>query len=104
VKSTRRARSDGFSASDKFHSVLVLLDSHEYLPQHLACCTSELGGNRPSDSQALAPDHVVKTLRSRRGHDVRRSTLGEEHDATGHVRLTLLNGKVTAQLKVTRSC
>jgi hypothetical protein len=92
-----------FPASRGFRSC-ELLDSHEYLPQHLACCTSGLRGNRPLDSQALAPDHVVKTPRSRRGYNIRRFTLGEEHDATGHVALTLLNGKVTAQVKVIRSC
>ena len=34
------------------------------------------------------------------GRIVRRFTLGEEHDATGHVALTLLNRKVTAQVEV----
>src|SRR5260370_41728231 len=78
------------------------------------CCTSGLRGNRPPAWQALAPDHVVWTPRSRRGHymtscsvtscSVRRFTHGEEHDATGHVALTLLNCKVTAQVEVIRSC
>jgi hypothetical protein len=117
-----------FPASRGFRSC-ELLDSHEYLPQHLACCTSGLRGNRPLDSQALAPDHVVKTPRSRRGHDltsfdmtsceatsfdttsceatsrsVRRITFGEEHDATGKVASTLPKDKVTAQVRVIRSC
>jgi hypothetical protein len=33
-------------------------------------------------SQALASDHVVETIRGRRGRKVRRLTSGEENDAT----------------------
>jgi len=47
---------------------------------------------------------VVETARSERGHNVRRFTLGEEHDATGHEALTLLKCKVTAQVEVKGSC
>jgi len=36
--------------------------------------------------------------------DVRRTTLDEEHDATGHVAMTLLQCKVTAQVEVNCSC
>jgi hypothetical protein len=42
-------------------------------------------------SQAPASDHVVGTTCGRRGRDVRRFTIGEENDATGHKALTLLN-------------
>jgi hypothetical protein len=52
----------------------------------------------------MAFDHVVETARSGCGHDVRRYTLGEEHDATGQVALTLLNRKVTARVEVNSSC
>jgi hypothetical protein len=52
----------------------------------------------------MASDHVVGTTRSRHGHFVRKFTLGEEHDATGQVALTLLNRKVTAQVEVKCSC
>jgi hypothetical protein len=52
----------------------------------------------------MASDHVVETARSGRGHNVRRFTLGEEHDATGHEALTLLDCKVTAQVEVNSSC
>jgi hypothetical protein len=45
----------------------------------------------------MASDHVIETTRGWCGHDVRGFTLGEEHDATGHEVLTLLNGKVAAQ-------
>jgi hypothetical protein len=57
-----------------------------------------------STPQALTSDHVVVTARSGRGHNVRRFTLGEEHDATGHEALTLLKCKVTAQGEVKGSC
>ncbi len=36
--------------------------------------------------------------------NVRRITLDEEHDATGHVAMILLKCKVTAQVKVNGSC
>jgi hypothetical protein len=36
--------------------------------------------------------------------NVRRTTLVREHDATGHVALTLLKCKVTAQVEVKSSC
>jgi hypothetical protein len=52
----------------------------------------------------MPSDHMVETTRSGRGHNVRRFTHGEEHDATGHVALTLLNRKVTAQVEVNSSC
>jgi hypothetical protein len=47
---------------------------------------------------------MVETTRSWCGRHVRGFTLGEEHDATGHEALTLLDGKVTAQTKVNSSC
>jgi hypothetical protein len=46
---------------------------------------------------------MVETTRSWCGRHVRRFTLGEEHDATGKEVLTLLDGKVTAQIEV-NSC
>ena len=44
-------------------------------------------------------DHMVEGASSGRGLDVRRITLGEENDATGKESLTLLECKVTAQLR-----
>jgi hypothetical protein len=88
----------------RFSLLLVSLDSRGQLPQHFRRCTFELTGNWPLASQALASDHMVATARSRCGRNVRRFTLGEEHDATGHVALTLLNRKVTAQVEVNSSC
>jgi hypothetical protein len=35
---------------------------------------------------------------------VRRTTLGEEHDATGHKPVTLLNRKASAHVEVNGSC
>ena len=61
---------------------------------------SRLVGYLAPGFAGMASDHVVETARSGRGHNVRRFTLGEEHDATGHVALTLLNRKVTAQVEV----
>jgi hypothetical protein len=51
----------------------------------------------------LAFDHVVERQAAVRT-DVRRPTLGEEHDATGHKPATLLNRKVSAQVEVNSSC
>jgi len=61
-------------------------------------------GNRPRALQAMPPDHVVETTRSRCGRNVRKFTLGEEHDATEQVALTLRNCGVTAQVEVNSSC
>ena len=52
----------------------------------------------------MAPDHMVEAVSSRRGLDVRRVTLGEENDTTGHKAMTLLKRKVTAQVTGNRSC
>jgi hypothetical protein len=81
-----------------------LLDSREHLSQHFDRCTFEFAGDRPPASQAMTSDHMVETARSWYGRMVRQFTLGEEHDATGHVRLTLLIRKVTAQVEVNCSC
>jgi hypothetical protein len=60
-------------------------------------------------SPELAFDHVIDTtaagadiMSTRLG--VRRITLDEEHDATGHVAMILLQCKVTAQVEVNCSC
>ena len=54
--------------------------------------------------QELAFDHVVETTAAgadimSTGPNVRRITLDEEHDATGHVAMILLKCKITAQLR-----
>ena len=64
---------------------------------------SRLVGYLAPGFAGMASDHVVETARSGRGHNVRRFTLGEEHDATGHEALTLLDCKVTAQVEVNSS-
>jgi len=52
----------------------------------------------------MPADHVVETTRSRCGRNVRKFTLGKEHDATEQIALTLLNCGVTAQVEVNSSC
>jgi len=84
--------------------VVVQLDSRRRLPQHLDAAPVKSQGNRLLALQASASDHVVETARGRCGHHFRRFTLGEEHDATRHEALILLDCKVTAQVEVNSSC